>query len=43
MNRKEYKEPMMQVAELRHGGMLLTSGLQAIRNGYGAAEEETWE
>ena len=44
MKRKDYQKPTMQVVELRHHGMLMTSGgVGAMRSGYGTAEEETWE
>ena len=48
MNRKDYQTPTMKVVQLRHAGMLMTSGVKAMRSGYGTAStddgtEETWE
>ena len=43
MKRKEYEKPTMQVVELRHTGMLMTSGFEATRSNYGDAEELDWE
>ena len=44
MNKKDYQKPTMQVVELRHHGMLMTSGgVGAMRNDYGTATEYTWE
>lgn len=46
--KKDYQKPTMQVVKLRHAGMLMTSGVEAMRSGYGTAStyegtEETWE
>ena len=48
MNKKDYLRPTMKVVQLRHAGMLMTSGVEATRSGYGTAStndgtEETWE
>ena len=48
MKRKDYTKPTMKVVMLRHAGMLMTSGVGAMRSGYGTAStddgtEETWE
>ena len=43
MNRKDYQTPMMKVVQLRHAGMLMTSGVQANRSGYGEAQQDTWD
>ena len=48
MNKKDYQRPTTKVVQLRHAGMLMTSGVGAMRSGYGTAStddgtEETWE
>ena len=48
MKTKVYQKPTMKVVQLRHAGMLMTSGVGAMRSGYGTAStddgtEETWE
>jgi len=48
MNKKDYQKPTMQVVQLRHAGMLMTSGVGATRSGYGTAStedgtEDTWD
>ncbi len=43
MNKKDYLKPTMQVVQLRHAGMLMTSGVGAMRSGYGEATTETWD
>lgn len=52
MKRQNYLKPTMQVVELRHTGMLMTSGFGATRDGYdhgnssdpssSSTEEEVW-
>ena len=43
MNKKDYLKPTMNIVQLRHAGMLMTSGVQSMRSGYGEAQEETWD
>jgi len=48
INKKEYKNPTTQVVGLQHTGMLMTSGIDATRSGYGTAStgdntEQTWD
>jgi hypothetical protein len=48
MSRKIYQKPTTMVVQFRHAGMLMTSGVGAMRSGYGTAStddgtEETWE
>ena len=48
MNKKDYQRPTTKVVKLQHAGMLMTSGVGAMRSGYGTAStddgtEETWE
>ena len=44
MKKKEYESPTTQIVELKHVGMLMTSGLRGNRgDDYGVANEETWE
>ena len=42
MNRKDYLKPTMQVVKLQHTQMLMVSGVEANRSGYGTANEDTW-
>ena len=49
--KREYGRPTMKVVELRHTGMLMTSGFGASRNSYShgrtdgseSTDEEVWE
>ena len=43
MKRKDYEKPTMKVVHLQHRTMLLAHSLEATRNGYGAANEQTWD
>ena len=43
MKRKDYEKPTMKVVKLQHTGMLMTSGVEASRSGYGQAVEDDWE
>ena len=43
MKRKEYERPTMQVVELQYQCQILAGSVEAIRSGYGTAEEEIWE
>ena len=48
MKTKDYMKPTMQVVKLQHTGMLMTSGVQSERRGYGTANtndgtEQTWD
>ena len=43
MKKKEYERPTTQVVELKHVGMLMTSGLRGNRgDDYGDAIEDEW-
>jgi len=42
MKRKDYEKPTMKVVKLQHTGMLMTSGVESERSGYGEAQEEEW-
>ena len=42
MKKKSYLEPTMKVVKLQHTQMLMTSGVEASRSGYGTANEQTW-
>ena len=41
--KKKYERPTMKVVELKQTRILMTSGLRATRDGYGAANDETWD
>ena len=45
MKRKDYQKPTMKVFQLQQQGHILvgSAGVRAMRNGYGAAEEDTWD
>ena len=43
MKRKDYQKPTMNVVKLQHTGMLMTSGVQSMRSGYGEAQEYEWD
>ena len=44
MKRKDYQRPTMKVVQLQHQTYLLAgSDVEAIRNGYGTAQEYDWE
>ena len=45
MKRKVYKTPAMKVVKLQHQSLLITQseGIQSMRNGYGTANEDTWD
>lgn len=46
MNKKEYMRPTMRTVELKHKLQMLEgssgNGVKARRNGYGAANVESW-
>jgi len=43
MNKKNYQRPAMRIIQCQQSGLLMTSGTEAKRESYGAAEESTWE
>jgi hypothetical protein len=43
MKRLVYQEPTMTIVEVQHTQMLMTSGVGAMRSGYGEATTETWD
>ena len=43
MKTKVYQKPTMKVVKLQHTQMLMTSGVNAMRSGYGTADEQTWD
>ena len=43
MKTKVYQKPTMKVVQLQHTQMLMTSGVNAMRSGYGTADEQTWD
>ena len=44
MKKKEYMKPTMNIVKLQQHQHLLTgSGVEARRNSYGAAQEQTWD
>ena len=42
MRKKTYHEPTMLIVQLQHTHILMTSGVEASRSGYGEANEQTW-
>jgi len=42
MRKEVYQEPTMLIVKLQHTQMLMTSGVNAMRSGYGTADEQTW-
>ena len=42
MKKKQYENPAMTVVELQHTQMLMHSGVDADRSGYGTANEQSW-
>ena len=42
MNKKLYEKPTMKVVKIQHTQMLMTSGVESTRTGYGEAQEDTW-
>ncbi len=43
MKKKLYEKPTMKVVKLQHKQMLMTSGVQSMRSGYGEAQEDEWK
>lgn len=44
MNKKNYQTPTMQVVKLQHQSHLMVgSGVQSRRSGYGEAQEYEWD
>ena len=45
MKRKDYQKPTMRVVLMQQKGHILvgSNGVRAMRSGYGAAEEDTWD
>ena len=43
MNKKNYQRPAMKAVKLQQQHLLVESDMNAVRNGYGEAEESTWE
>lgn len=43
MKKKLYEKPTMKVVKLQHTQMLMTSGVQSMRSGYGEAQEDEWK
>ena len=42
MKRKDYQKPTMKVVRIQQTQMLMTSGVESMRTGYGDAQEEEW-
>ena len=42
MKRKDDQKPTMQVVRIQQTQMLMTSGVESKRTGYGDAQEEEW-
>ena len=43
MTRKQYQTPTTNIIKLQHAALLMTSGTEANRNGYGDANTQDWE
>ena len=43
MKRKDYQRPTMKVVRLQYNGMLMTSGVESLRSGYGKANSDVDE
>lgn len=43
MKKRTYEEPATGVVELQQRGLLMASGTDATRSGYGTAVEESWD
>lgn len=43
MKLKDYDKPTMKVVKIQTTKMLMTSGVDSTRSGYGDADEQSWD